>query len=70
MIMMRLSTTSLSFLINGVATKQLKWGDPLSSYLFSLIIQNFTSLIEENINNRQVTILKKHGVKGVSQWHM
>jgi len=72
MIMMCVTSTSLSFLIDRAPTPQiwpgrgLRQGDPLSPYLFTLLMQNFSHIMKTKVKNGEISVFKKHGTKGVS----
>lgn len=72
MTMLCVCTTRLSFLVDGIPKPPIKpgiglrQGDPLSPYLFTLLMQNFTSLIKESTDRRDIKPYKQSKTKGVT----
>lgn len=71
-IMMLVTTVSYSYLIEGSPTPQIKpgrglrQGDPLSPYLFTLLMQNFSSVINQKVESGDLGLYKVNGTKAVS----
>lgn len=72
LIMQCVSGVSYSFLVDGSPTANIKpgrgirQGDPLSPYLFTLLMQNFTSIIDEKVGSGDIKLYKLHGARAVS----
>lgn len=71
--MMCIATTSLSFLVNGSPISQInpkrgiRQGGPLSPYIFALLMQNLTILINKRVETKQISTFKKHNnIMGIS----
>lgn len=46
--------------------KRIRQGDPLSFYIFTLIMQNITILINERVKRKQINTFKKHNIMRIS----